>query len=136
MPIDYRLVQVATFQTKFESKSPAILNYVKNNSGSTVSEIATGTGESEADVEIVLRVLNQSSILVSATGGAGELVYWHSSDWAAALESNVDDARTWQANHNGALMTQMAADLGLPYEIAERLGWILEYEGTSKRADA
>ena len=136
MPNDYRLVQVATFQTKFEDKSPGILTYIKSNPGQTSTEIASGTGEIEADVTIVLRVLELSSIIVSATGEAGILVHWHVSDWSDAIESNLPDARTWQSNNNGGLMSQMAEDLVLSYEISEILGWILEYEGTTKRADA
>ena len=84
----------------------------------------------------MLRVLELSRIIVSATGGAGILVHWHVSDWADEIESNLPDARTWQSNNNGALMSIMQSDLGLSYEIAEILGWILEYEGTTKRADA
>ena len=136
MPNDYRLVQVATFQTKFEDKSPGILTYIKNNPGQSSAEISIGTGEIVADVNIVLRVLELSRMIVSATGGAGILVHWHVSDWADEIESNLPDARTWQSNNNGALMSQMQSDLGLSYEIAEILGWILEYEGTTKRADA
>ena len=136
MPTDYRLVQVATFQTKFESKSPAILTYIMSHPGQTSTEIAIGTGEIEDDINIILRVLVESNIIVSATGAASILVHWHVSDWADEITSNIGDARTWQDNNNGELMSQMATDLGLSYEIAEILGWILEYEGSSKRADA
>ena len=135
MPNDYRLVQVSTFQTKFESKSPVILTYIKNNPGQSSAEIAVGTGELLSDVNMVLRVLELSSMIVSVTGEFGSLVHWHVSDWADEIESNLSDARTWQSNNNGALMSTMQSDLDLFYEIAEILGWILEYEGTSKRAD-
>jgi predicted transcriptional regulator len=136
MPTDYRLVQVATFQTKFEDKSPGILTSIKSIPGQTTSEIASSTGDTEADVNIVLKVLEQSSIIVSATSEAGILVHWHVSDWSNEIESNLADARTWQSNNNGALMSTMGNDLDLFFEIADRLGWILEYEGTTKRADA
>jgi hypothetical protein len=136
MPTDYRLVQVATFQTKFESKSPAILTYIMSHPGQTSTEIAIGTGEIEDDVNIILRVLGESNIIVSATGAADILVHWHVADWADAITSNIGDARTWQDGNNGELMSQMAYDLVIPYEISEILGWILEYEGSSKRADA
>ena len=135
MPIDYRLVQTATFQSKFEDKSPGILAYVKANPGQSLAAIAAGAGESEADTAIVLRVLDLSNSVVSATGAADELVYWHASDWSNAIETNLAAARTWQASNNGGLMSQMAVDIGVSYEIAEQLGWILEYEGSSKRAD-
>ena len=136
MPNDYRLVQVATFQSKFKDKSPGILSYIKSNPGQTSTEIASGIGEIEADVNIVLRVLELSRIIVSATGGAGILVHLYSQLPKNSLDLDLTDARTWQSNNNGALMSLMQSDLGLSYEIAEILGWILEYEGTTKRADA
>ena len=135
MPTDYRLIQIAAFQTKFQDKSPSILSYIKSSPGEDVSSISSGTGESITDTEMVLHVLEISQIIVAATGIDDGLRYWHSEDWANSLSSSLGQARTWQSNHNGGLMSEMATDLSIPYEIAERLGWILEYEGTSKRAN-
>lgn len=133
MTTDYRIVQVATFQNQFEVKSPALLVYVKNNPGLSVEQIATNIVEDEGETRDILQTMELMGLITQPTGDAGVSVVWHVSDWAVELEGEIQNARNWLDTHNNQTMLQMQSDLGITYEIAEKLGWLLEIEGSGKR---
>lgn len=133
MPTDYRIVKSTTYQTNFESESPAILNFIKNNPGSTISEIATGTSRTDGEIRDITQLMEIMGLVINATGENDISVIWHVSDWANALETNIQDARNWLDTNNNQLISKMATDLSIPWEIAERLGWLLEYEDSGHR---
>lgn len=135
MPIDYRLTQTATYQNYVETNSTTVLNYITTMPGSELSEIVTGTGINELIVKTVLEVLKYSYLVVSATNENGISEHWIAEDWVSLIKTNIQDARNWQDTHNNGLVSAMATDLSIPFAVAERLGWILEFEGTSKRTD-
>jgi len=144
MPTDYRLTKVATYQTTFENNANAVLQHVTNNPGQSATEIATNLDPqinpdpaiNQTLVNQVLEVLKYAQLVVGATRQDGELGHWTAEEWVSQLKTNLGNARTWQANNNNGLVSAMATDLSIDYAIAERLGWILEAEGTSKRTDA
>lgn len=135
MPIDYRLTQIAWYQTKIENDDQTILNWVDSNPGSNLSEIATGTGLDEQTTTIIIEIMKYAQLLVGANEQSGIMHHWTVEDWAALIKGNTQNARDWQATNNNGLVSAMATDLSISFPVAERLGWILEAEGTSKRTD-
>jgi len=134
--IDYKLISTPTFQSNFETNAPTIISWIKNNPGKTYQQIATGTGFSLGIVQDFCNILANMGLALEVAGGSGETVVWHVSDWSSELESNIQNARNWLDTHNNQLMTHMQADLGVPYEIAERLGYFLQVEGSAMRLTA
>lgn len=134
MPIDYRLSQASWYRDQLISNEPTVYNWINANPGKTATEITTGTGLSQLLVDAILEFQKLVGFIQGATGNDGVMRHYaNEGDWVTVLRSNIAAARTWLDSHNNGLVSAMATDLGLSWEIAERLGWILEYGLYAKR---
>lgn len=129
---DYRQVQIATYQSQFDTNDQTILGWIDSNPGSAQAEIVTGTALDERVIANVIDVLWRVHLIVQGHDENGIAVYWTAEDWVGEIKTNIGNTRTWVSNNNNGLVSDMATDLGVDFAIARQLAEAMEAEGTSK----
>ena len=128
--MNYKLVDAGIYNALFNQKSVAIRASIKATPGQSVQEIATDTGDTVQNVEIVTETMETIGTAIRRTGiklNKETLVVWNAADFSDAVESNLQAAVQWVDDNPNGLMSDLQQDLGVTYEIAMALTTALQW---------
>lgn len=127
-----RVWKVGSYAAEFKAHGATVWEDLKANPGTTLGAIATRLNLSTAIIKRILLALDTQGGLYRGHDTTGNEYVWRIGDFADIAVSNFQAARDWLEIHDGALASQMAAELGLHEAVALRLAYLLDREGSAK----
>lgn len=127
-----RVSQAAFAVEKFDNNDSQVLLFIKDNPGTNRATVASSLGINLEILDLVIEILVQDLYVILAYDIDGFELLYEASNWISNLQSKHNDARNWVKQNQTAHVSDLAAGIGVSFEVASALAWRLQYEGTAK----